>query len=516
MQNPRGSNWQPLGGNPALITGLKLRTENGVRPAATLAHGAAATKHGAAATLHQHTHPRPPSGTRPLRQLSGSPMRTRIAGDGAEIGRGGYGRILTGGELQSQCKGTRARPFYKRAGSEVSDHPFDRPCSSAASPPPLSPPKCAPVDCAGIPLHVYKHIAEKQSYEREIEIVSFLLRRVGAAALRRYTPYVPEQQRQQQQLTSYFAPTTGAYIPLRYISGQSAEGIAQTPYASDAGSGGPLRALAELVRTFLEACDLLHSVRVCHMDAKLENMLSGADDRFYLSDFGLSQVVAEGHPVEPAGTPAYSSPLLHFRPSADVEKVRQGLWKAAHGPDKTGAGIEPGLELYRRLHRTRGQAAAANFRLLDFHAMGASIAYSVLVAFHRKQVGLKVGAVMLSFARTLMADPDDPSASAGGQQRTAKDMNDRLHAHLTQWMRRHAKRSKNDADQARALADVQHSRAVFGRFHDWRDGGGSAPGQGIARPPVKSMSSTVGQGTFKGLGGGLSANLQTKPVLMPQ
>ena len=129
-------------------------------------------------------------------------------------------------------------------------------------------------------------------------------------------------------------------------------------------------ALIKAMVIYLRFCDSIHNHGIVHLDSKLENMLATktkTDIDIVCSDFGLS--VRATSLREPGGTPFFSSPLFMSDSewSSAAQNVNRKLWMAV---DALGA-----FDQYEKMGRGGFLEWQKGFRLLDFHSMGASVAY---------------------------------------------------------------------------------------------------------------------------------------------
>jgi serine/threonine protein kinase len=85
----------------------------------------------------------------------------------------------------------------------------------------------------------------------------------------------------------------------------------------------PTEEIAQKFRPLVHALVLMHENRITHRDIKPENILIDAEDRFRLTDFGLSkQLPEEEHYTgTPVGTVTYLDPCIDGRSSYDPKKA---------------------------------------------------------------------------------------------------------------------------------------------------------------------------------------------------
>lgn len=96
----------------------------------------------------------------------------------------------------------------------------------------------------------------------------------------------------------------------------------------------------ELLRDLLEALVAAHQASVLHLDIKPANVLIDADDRYVLTDFGISQgtrITTGALPIIGTGTPGYRAPEQrwldpdHFDMRTDLYSVGATVWAAFTG-----------------------------------------------------------------------------------------------------------------------------------------------------------------------------------------
>jgi serine/threonine-protein kinase len=95
-----------------------------------------------------------------------------------------------------------------------------------------------------------------------------------------------------------------AYLVMRWMSGGTlADRIRSGPMS--------LRTCSRALTRIASALDAAHGIDLVHRDVKPANILFDADDRAYLSDFGVAKIAREADPAgdgRMVGTPRYMSP----------------------------------------------------------------------------------------------------------------------------------------------------------------------------------------------------------------